>query len=136
MKRVLLLSNSQRTTVIVIDDDASVCRALKIQLEILGFSVLVFGTAENMLTGKFSIRDTCMLCDVYLPGINGIELCRRLAERGSHLPTVLMSGRDDDQTRRLIREAKPIATLFKPFDQSALLHAIRKALRHGLKSED
>ncbi len=119
---------------IVIDDDAFVCRALRTQLEILGFNVLVFQTAEKMLVSDFPVRDACMLCDVYLPGMNGIELCRHLAEEGSRLPTILMSGRDDDQTTRLMREARPIASLLKPFDQLALLRAIRKAMRHRSRS--
>ena len=70
-----------------------------------------------------------MLSDVYLPGMSGIELCQHLAAAGSQLPTILMTGRDDEHTRRLMREAKPIACLFKPFDEAALLRAIRKATR-------
>ena len=130
-----LLSSSQKTTVIVIDDDASICRALKTQLQILGFNVLVFQTAENMLASTAPTSDACLLSDVYLPGMNGIELCRRIAGGASRLPTILMSGRDDAQTRRLMREAKPIASLFKPFDQGALLRAIQKAMRPRLESE-
>jgi two-component system, LuxR family, response regulator FixJ len=129
---VSLLSSIQKTTVIVIDDDASICRALKTQLEILGFKVLAFRTAELLLASEFPTSEACLLSDVYLPGMNGIELCRHLAQAGSRLPTILMTGRDDEQTRRLMREANPIANLFKPFDQEALLRAIRKAMRPRL----
>jgi FixJ family two-component response regulator len=118
--------------VIVIDDDVFVCRALKTQLQILGFNVLVFQNADGLLAGEFPTSDTCLLSDVYLPGMNGIELCRHLAQAGSRLPTILMTGRDDEQTRRLMREANPVANLFKPFDQEALLRAIRKAMRPRL----
>jgi FixJ family two-component response regulator len=127
------LSSSQKTTVIVIDDDVFVCRALKTQLEILGFNVLVFQSADSLLANEFPTSDTCLLSDVYLPGMNGIELCRHLAKAGSRLPTILMTGRDDEHTRRRMREARPIACLFKPFDEAALLRAIRKAIRQCVK---
>ena len=119
---------------IVIDDDVFVCRALKTQLEILEFNVLVFPTADGLLAREFPTHDTCLLSDVYLPGMNGIELCRYLAAVGPRVPTILMTGRDDEHTRRLMREAKPIACLFKPFNEAALLRAIRKAIRPRLKT--
>jgi two-component system response regulator FixJ len=113
--------------VIVIDDDVFVCRALKTELEILGFRVLVRRSAEDLLANKLPGQNTCLLSDVYLPGMSGIELCRQLALAGSLLPTILMTGRDDEHTRRLMREAKPVACLFKPFDEATLLRAVRKA---------
>ena len=130
-----LLSGSQKATVVVIDDNPFVCRALKTELEILGFNVSVFHGAESFLASQFPIDDTCLLSDIYMPGMNGIELCRHLASAGRSLGIVLMSGRDDEQTRRLARQAKPAAILFKPFDEVALLRAIRKALGHRSKSK-
>ena len=127
---------SQKTTVIVIDDDVFVCRALKTQLEILGFKVLVFPSADSLLASEFPTSDACLLSDVYLPGMNGVELCQHLTERGFQLPIVLMTGRDDERTQRLMRDAKPAASLFKPFDQATLLRAIRKAMRPRLNRGD
>jgi FixJ family two-component response regulator len=116
-------------TVIVVDDDTSIRRALRRQLQILGFSVLDFQSAEEFLASEFPTGDACLLLDVYMPGMSGIELCRSLAGSGRHLPTVLISGRDDDQTRQMMRKANPVASLLKPFDEKKLLSAIRKALR-------
>jgi two-component system, chemotaxis family, CheB/CheR fusion protein len=115
-------------TVILVDDDISVRRALRRQLQILGFSVLDFQSAAEFLTSEFPTGDACLLLDVYMPGMTGIELCRSLAASGRHLPTILISGRDDQQTRQMMRKAKPIASLLKPFDEKKLLSAIRKAL--------
>ena len=112
----------------MVDDDASVRRALRTQLRILGFNVLDFPSAEEFLASEFPTGDACLLLDVYMPGMSGIELCRSLVASGRHLPTILISGRDDPQTRRMMCEAKPIASLFKPFDEKDLLRAIRKAL--------
>jgi FixJ family two-component response regulator len=116
-------------TVIVVDDDTSIRRALRRQLQILGFSVLDFQSAEEFLASEFPTGDACLLLDVYMPGMSGVELCRSLAGSGRHLPTVLISGRDDDQTRQMMRKANPVASLLKPFDEKKLLSAIRKALR-------
>ena len=115
-------------TVIVVDDDASIRRALRRQLQILGFNVLDFGSAEEFLASDIPTDGACLLLDVYMPAMTGIELCGKLAETGRRLPTILISGRDDAHTKKMIREAKPIASLLKPFDEKSLLRAIRKAL--------
>ncbi len=128
------LWNKSTATVIVVDDDASIRRALGRQLQILGFSVLDFQSAEDFLASEVPTGDACLLLDVYMPGMNGIELCRSLAASGRHLPTILISGRDDEQIRQMMRKANPIASLLKPFDEKKLLSAIRKALRSGSSS--
>ena len=116
----------------MVDDDASVRRALRTQLQILGFNVLDFPSAEEFLISEFPTGDACLLLDVYMmPGMNGVELCRSLVASGRHLPTILISGRDDRQTMQMMREANPIASLLKPFDEKNLLRAIRKALPKG-----
>ena len=99
------------------------------QLRILGFNVLVFQSAEELLACEIPTGNACLLLDVYMPGMSGIELCKSLAAAGRHLPTLLMSGRDDEQTRQIMCAVKPIARLFKPFDEKILIRAIRKALR-------
>jgi two-component system, chemotaxis family, CheB/CheR fusion protein len=122
------LPKKSTATVIVVDDDASIRRALRRQLQILGFSVLDFGSAEDFLTSEIPTGDACLLLDVYMPGMTGIELCKKMAGADRLLPTILISGRDDAETKKLMREAKPIASLLKPFDEKSLLRAIRKAL--------
>jgi FixJ family two-component response regulator len=122
------LVEKSTATVIVVDDDVSIRRALASQLRILGFDVLVFQSAEELLVSELPIDNACLLLDLYMPGMSGIELCQSLVASGQHLPTILMSGRDDEATRQIIHEAQPIAGLFKPFDQKTLLRAIRKAL--------
>ncbi len=97
-------------------------------MQILGFNVLDFQSAEDFLAGELPAGDTCLLLDVYMPGMTGIELCQTLAESGRQLPTILITGRDDPRTRKMMRDANPIATLLKPFDEKTLLRAIRKAL--------
>ena len=112
----------------MVDDDASTRRALRWQLQILGFNVLDFQSAEEFLTVDVPIGNSCLLLDVYMPGMSGIELCRSMAASGRPFPTILISGRDDPQTRKMMRDAHPIASLLKPFDEKNLVRAIRKAL--------
>jgi FixJ family two-component response regulator len=125
------LSKNPKTTVIVVDDDASIRRALRTQLRALGFNVLVLQSGEELLAGEIPVSDTCLLLDVWMPGMSGIELCRSLDASGRHLPTVLMSGLDDERTAQMMREANTVASLFKPFDEKQLMRAIRKALSKG-----
>jgi two-component system, LuxR family, response regulator FixJ len=103
-------------------------RALGRQLEILGFDVVVFQNAEELLASELPTDNACLLLDVYMPGMNGIEVCRSLDASGRHLPTILMSARDDRATRQIMRQVKPAAEIFKPFDEKILLRVIGKAL--------
>jgi FixJ family two-component response regulator len=127
------LPTTPKPTVIVVDDDLSVRRALRLQLRVAGFNVLVFQSGESLLGSDSPTDNACLLLDVYMPGMSGIELCRSLAAAGRRLPTVLMSASDDEVTRRVMREAKAVASLFKPFDEKTLLHAIWKALNNQSK---
>jgi FixJ family two-component response regulator len=123
------LSKNPKTTVIVVDDDASMRRALRTQLRALGFEVLVLRSGEELMAGEIPLINSCLLLDVWMPGMSGVDLCRSLAASGRHLPTVLMTGLDDERTAQMMREANTVASLFKPFDEKQLMHAIRKALR-------
>ena len=126
------LPTKPKSTVIVVDDDLSIRRALRLQLQVAGFNVLVFQSGESLLGSDFPTNDTCLLLDIYMPGMmSGIELCREIAAAGRRLPTVLMSASDDELTRRIMRDAKAVASLFKPFDEKSLLRGIRLALRHS-----
>lgn len=124
------MEKKSTATVIVVDDDTSCLRALRRQLQILGFSVRDYQSAKEFLLSEVPAGDVCLLLDVYMPGMTGIELCQSLEASGRRLPTILISGRDDEPTRKMIRDAKPIASLLKPFDEKDLLRALRKALRH------
>ena len=125
-------ASEEAPTVVVVDDDPSICRALKTQLEILGFQVRVFRDAESLLELEVPSSNGCFLIDIYLPGMSGADLCLQLKQMNSN-PIILMSGRHDVRTLKLMRESRPIAKLFKPFDQTSLLRAIRKALSGRLK---
>ena len=72
----------------MVDDDASIRRALGVELQILEFEVLVLQRAEELLASEFPPDNACPLLDVCMPGMSGIELCRSLATSERHLPTL------------------------------------------------
>ncbi len=122
-----------KITVIVVDDDVFMRRALRTQLGAAGFKVIAIDRAESLLKRNFPLADVCLLLDICLPGLTGVQLCRELIASGRQLPTVLMTGRDDGMSSEIMRETGAAASLFKPFDEKALLSAIRKALRRQPK---
>jgi len=118
-----------KRTVYIIDDDASTRRALARLLVASGFNAMAFESAEAFLGTAASDDDACVLVDVYMPGMSGVELCRKLAASGRKLPTILMTAHSDPRTRMLVARANPIATLYKPIDEESLLGAIAAAAR-------
>jgi FixJ family two-component response regulator len=117
-----------RTTIAVVEDNVGVRTALEQLLRSAAFDTLTFGSAEEFLSAGAVDRADVLIADVNLPGISGAALVQRLAESGSALPAILITGRDDPATRQLIRQAGPVPRLRKPFSDEDLFGAIRLAL--------
>ena len=120
-----------RQIVFVVDDDASLLRAMRRLLHSFGYEVLIFLSAEAFLAQDAPTADACLLLDIFLPGMSGIELSATLAASGRSIPTVLMTAHDDESTRRLVCEVDATAILYKPFDEDVLLEAIARALTNA-----
>jgi two-component system response regulator FixJ len=119
---------SGTATVLVVDDDRSVLPALARLIRAAGFKVRSFDRPSALLASAIPRTDACMLVDIHLPEMNGIELCEVLAQSGRGLPAIIITGRNDAETRRLIAQAHPVAALFKPIDERTLLEAVARAL--------
>ena len=119
-----------KQTVIVIDDDASTLRALDRLLRSFEYEVVPFPNAEAFLAGEVPSDQVCLLLDVFLPGMSGIELLTRMAGSGRNIPTILMTAHDDAGTRSLLSTLGAVAVLYKPFDEDLLFEAIARALGH------
>ena len=87
-------------TLIVIDDDGPSAMSLQALLEVHGFAVRIFRSAEEFLQAYDQVCDlaSCLLLDLRLPGMSGLDLQRELAARGSRLPIVMISGHADNQS--------------------------------------
>ena len=120
---------STRPLISVVDDDVSVREALQSLLRSVGFAVKVFASAEEFLTSDY-LRDTgCLILDVRMPGMNGIELHRHLVASRSEVPVIFITAHGSEQgaRSRAISDGA-IDYLTKPFSEDALLNAVRKAL--------
>jgi FixJ family two-component response regulator len=122
------LSTSRVATVLVVDDDPSVLSALARLIRAAGFQVKAFDRPSALLASEVPTTKACMIVDVHLPEMNGIELCKALAASGRGLAAILITGRNDAETQRLIEKAHPVAALFKPVDERTLLEAVTQAL--------
>jgi FixJ family two-component response regulator len=122
------------STILLVDDDPSFLPAIARLIRSAGFKVSSFDRPSALLASNIPNTNACMLVDVHMPEMNGVELCERLVESGRGLPTIMITGRNDAETRRLIALARPVAALFKPVDEGALLEAINRALAPSKKS--
>jgi FixJ family two-component response regulator len=119
---------AQPTVVIVVDDNASILKSVARQLACHGIGSRTFASAEALLASDSVQTATCLLLDIHLRGISGLELQRRLAASGSKCPVIFMTGTDDEATRNEAMDAGCIAYLRKPFAWHVLRDAIGKAV--------
>jgi FixJ family two-component response regulator len=115
----------------VIDDDASVREAMTHLIGVLGYSVDAFASAEAFLeSGRLDATD-CVISDVQMPGMSGVELQRRLSAGARRTPIIFMTAFPDEATRaRVIRDGAA-GYLSKPLRQASLLDCLDKALNPG-----
>lgn len=114
-------------TVFLVEDDTSVRDALSLFLGLSGHRTAVFADAESFLQALRADWRGCLLLDVRLPGLSGLELQRRLSEAGSPLPVIVMTGHGDVNTAREAFRAAAVDFLEKPIDHARLLAAIDEA---------
>lgn len=119
---------SPRTAVIaIVDDDHSVREALTGLVRSLGYGAKAFERAEDFLKSKRR-RVSCVIADVQMPGVTGLELHQRLSTSAEPVPTILITAYPDDGVRERALAAGVIGYLSKPFDENDLLACIRSAL--------
>ena len=102
-------------------------RSTSVLLSAFGFGTETFESAEAFLEVVASTNACCLLVDINLDQMNGIELALELAERGIRYPIIFMTGNDDDGIRRRAKDAGAVAYLNKPFPARMLVEAINKA---------
>lgn len=112
----------------VVDDDGSVREATESLLRSVGYQVRTFASAENLLESGVLGETGCLLLDVRMPGIDGMELQRRLAAEGIHLPIIFMSAYDDDIVRQQVLAAGAVDLLRKPFAAKDLLAVLERVV--------
>ena len=115
-------------TVFIIDDDASVRASIQDLLESLGLRSESFGTAEEFLRSKRPDGPSCLVLDVRLPGVNGLDFQRRLVDAGFQIPIIFITGHADIPMTVKAMKSGAVEFLTKPFQDRDLLGAIHQAL--------
>src|SRR6202022_1574895 len=128
------MMNEERSTVFVVDDDASMREALKNLLRSVGLAVETFGSAKEFLTSQRSKGPGCLVLDVRLPGLSGLDLQRQLADANIQIPIIFITGHGDIQMSVRAMKAGAIEFLTKPFRDQDLLEAFHAALEKDVES--
>jgi FixJ family two-component response regulator len=122
--------------VLIIDDDESVRVALANLFRSMHFNVQVFGSAPELMGSKLPDTASCLVLDIRLPGVNGLEFQGELARAGIHLPIVFMTGHGDIPMSVRAMKAGAIDFLTKPFRDQDMLDAVTRALEQDRKRRD
>jgi FixJ family two-component response regulator len=120
---------SSRVLVSVVDDDESVRESLPDLLRECGFAVEAFASAEAFLASDCVGQTRCLLLDIVMPGMSGLELQRELTRRRYTMPIVFITAHGDETDRPRLLAQGAVACLCKPFSETALLEALHAALR-------
>jgi FixJ family two-component response regulator len=114
----------------IIDDDRSVREAIQGLIRSLGYATAAFGSAEEYLDSD-RIHDTaCIITDLQMPGLSGIDLQRRLIADGHRTPMIFVTAFPSDRLRKHALDAGAFGFLSKPFNETSLIACIDKALQH------
>ena len=114
--------------VAVIDDDDSVRTALKELLRSVGLPAQAFASAEEFLKSGQQQRTGCLIVDIHMPGISGLELQAKLNADHCRIPTIFITAHGDEKMRMQALRAGAVEFVTKPFDDEALLETVRAAL--------
>ena len=115
----------------VVDDDDSVRESLRGLIRSVGFAVKVFASAEEFLNSDHLRNTHCLILDVRMPGMNGLELQRQLAASDRKIPIIFITAHGDEEVRSRALNGGAVDYLLKPFSEEALLNAIDAALKSG-----
>jgi two-component system, LuxR family, response regulator FixJ len=119
----------EKTDVFVVDDDAAVRKALRRAIAAAGHAVEVYESAEAFLREARPARPACLVLDVRMPGMTGVELQQAVKDTAHDVPIVFISGHIDAQTRAQALEGGAVAVIDKPVDTDELLSAVAEGLR-------
>jgi FixJ family two-component response regulator len=115
-------------TIAVVDDDQAVRDALRNLLASLDLGVVTFASAEEFLASPACRASACLITDVQMPGMSGLDLQRQLAGSGNRIPVILITAFPQDHLRRQAEAEGAVAFLAKPFDGRLMIECIERAL--------
>jgi len=115
----------------IVDDDESIRRTTTLLIQSFGFQAAAFESADSLLKSGQLQETSCLIVDVQMPGMNGLQLHRHLAASGYKIPIIFITAYDNKESRQQAMQAGAVAFLSKPFNDDLLLEAIRATVRDG-----
>jgi FixJ family two-component response regulator len=120
----------------VVEDDQFFRESMRRLMRSLGYDVAAFPSAADFLASPRLAETACLIADVHMPAMNGIELCERLIVAGYAIPTILVTAYPDDVEHARALSDGVVCYLRKPFDEQHLIRCLRAALQAGEPSEE
>ena len=115
----------------VVDDEEPVRNMLRRMLRLDGFEVAPFASGETFLASLRARLPACVILDVHMPELSGLEVQAQLRAAGARIPAIFITASDDPALERTVLEARGVALLRKPFSGEAMLGAVHHALGRG-----
>jgi FixJ family two-component response regulator len=115
----------------IVDDDEPIRKATTRLVTAAGFQAETFGSGEEFLNSGLASSPSCLIVDMQMPGISGLDLYQRLAESGTSLPTIIITAYPDERVRARALRAGVIGYLSKPFSANELIGCIRSTIQDG-----
>ncbi len=122
------MPDQTKILIYLVDDDASVREALTMLLMSANMEIQAFAAAEDLLKCKLREEKACLISDIKLKGLDGLELQRQLTERGIDIPVIFLTASDSNAVRQRAKKAGAAGYFQKPVDDQALLDSIRWAI--------
>lgn len=119
----------------IIDDDESVREAIQTLMRSLGYRAEALASAQAFLSSRHRRRTSCLIADVQMPGMTGLDLYQRLSTSGEPIPTILITAYPDDGGRARALSAGVVGYLGKPFEEDDLIACVHSALTHARSKE-
>jgi FixJ family two-component response regulator len=136
LKSAPTTTDAGRATVLVVEDDEAVRRALSNLLQSVGLEVQLFGSASDMLQSKLPATTSCLVLDVRLPGLGGLDFQAELAKANIHIPIIFMSGHGDIPMTVRAMKGGAVDFLTKPFRDQDMLDAVGAAIERDRKRRE
>ena len=130
-QQAVLLASARESVVFVVDDDISVRESLEALFLQEGWEVRTYASAQDFLSSPKTSVPSCLVLDLNLPDLSGLDLQQRIAPNRSHLPVIFITGCGDVPTTVRAMKAGAVEFLTKPFDSIAILDAVRDALERS-----
>ena len=129
-------TDTGKPTILVVEDDESVRRALSNLFQSVGLEVQLFGTASDMLQSKLPETASCLVLDVRLPGLSGLDFQTELNKANVHIPIIFMSGHGDIPMTVRAMKGGAVDFLAKPFRDQDMLDAVGAAIERDRKRRE